>query len=242
MLFHKKGIVIVVLVLVLALVSLLYARGGITGAIVGTESLSLNNIALTTCGDLNATSTTYELQNYVVSTNYACFNIKNSSIVLDCHGFNITFGGGAASVGVNNSGGYNNITVKNCVLSVSCDGCDTSGFWGIDYQNSSNGTITNNTIKMLFISARGISLRNSSNNLVSYNNISSRRNSDFGIYLVNSSTANILVNNTIGMGSGVTGVGAFSIFDYSLGQNVLIYNNSFGSISWNKTNLTINFS
>jgi len=82
-------------------------------------------------GNLNATAT--------------CFTIGANNVNLNCAGYTITYGiGGVSGNGVNNAG-FDNVTVRNCIIT---EGNATGDLkHGISYSNNAtNGTIQNNTI------------------------------------------------------------------------------------------------
>jgi len=120
-----------------------------------------------------------------------------NDIVLDCDGYMINYSTlGVQAYGVNNTDGYNNITIKNCVLE---DG-DTGGnlHYGIRFINGGlNSTIDNNTIITYDDNAMGIVIGDDSiNNLVVNNTIITYGDNSKCIYLVLSDCSN-LNNNTI---------------------------------------------
>ncbi|MEM2916102.1 MAG: right-handed parallel beta-helix repeat-containing protein, partial [Candidatus Woesearchaeota archaeon] len=98
--------------------------------------------ALTDCAEINYSM---RLVNNVVS-NSSCMVFNNDSIVLDCAGYNITYGvqGGNDTYGVNITS-RKNIVLKNCGIR---KGNNTHGErgYGILLINSSSATINNNTI------------------------------------------------------------------------------------------------
>lgn len=241
MYFRKKGVVVALLVVIafLAVISLKYGSDMLTGAFIVDQDLSIGT-AVTACAPLNDSATTYDLQNNVLTSTSTCFTVRNSSQIIDCHGFMITYGDGSVigSTAINNTAGFNNITVRNCRINNTCQpACDTSQHMGIFFRNSANGTITNNTIHTLFVNSHGIFLDSSTNNTVSYNNITTADTSN-GLRLNGSSSANTFVNNTLGIDQGSPS-GYFAIFDASTGRDFLVYNNSLGSITWDIINLTI---
>src|SRR3989338_6413028 len=120
MYFTKKSEVAVLLAILLVLLSstFLFVKGaGITGAAViepeGVETQDLGiqgDTTIDTCQDLNVTGELYRLTQSV-SSGGTCFSIRNNSITLDCSRFHVLYDlGGGAVFGINNSGGYDNIT------------------------------------------------------------------------------------------------------------------------------------
>src|SRR3989344_6905760 len=113
MYFTKKSVMVVLVVIVSIFLALFTFEGNmLTGASIVEQDLSID-LAVTACGDLNLSETTYDLQNNVLTVSSACFTIRNSSQIVDCHGFMITYGNVATGIAINNTGGYNNITIRN---------------------------------------------------------------------------------------------------------------------------------
>ena len=79
-----------------------------------------------------------------LSSTGSCFELNASNTVLDCSGRTITYGTSATGIGVNVSG-YDNVTVKNCIIRKgSVTGSSNYGVYL--YNGVVNGTIQNNTI------------------------------------------------------------------------------------------------
>ncbi|GAI36757.1 unnamed protein product, partial [marine sediment metagenome] len=71
--------------------------------------------AVSSCGILDQANTVYTLtQN--VSSSGTCFTIENNSITLDCDGYTINYSSSSTGYGINNSAGYDNITITNCTI------------------------------------------------------------------------------------------------------------------------------
>lgn len=87
---------------------------------------------------------------YIVTQNVGtggyCINITTSHVLLDCQGFNITYGGHSVGNGVDFQGGIGNVTIKNCKFfqNVSLVGAD--GNKGVALGISGGGTAANITI------------------------------------------------------------------------------------------------
>ncbi|MBS3123060.1 right-handed parallel beta-helix repeat-containing protein, partial [Candidatus Woesearchaeota archaeon] len=92
------------------------------------------------CASLNKDTT----MNQDVTSTRTCFTINNSNLTLDCAGYTAIYGTGGRGYGVNNTGGWDNISIKNCKLQKAYT--EDSFNYGIYIQNSKNSTINNNTI------------------------------------------------------------------------------------------------
>lgn len=152
--------------------------------------------AISACGTIDSPGVYTLTQNITAAT--TCLTINSNHILLDCQGFNITFGTGGAGAhyGVNNSAGYDNITVQNCII---WDG-STSGTSraGISMGGSTeNSTLFNNRITMQGNNNRGIVVSGTSTKFnISYNSIITMGQSSSGI-LLNPLSNSIIDNNII---------------------------------------------
>jgi parallel beta-helix repeat protein len=144
-------------------------------------SFRIYNTSLTDCRTIDA-SDTYILVNNVSSSG-TCFTIAANDVTLDCQGYMINGTDAALSNGIDNTGGFDNITIKNCVIK------DFDR--GIYFINAENGTLANNSA---YSNNRGIAFESSSNNILANNNVSS--NANFGILLDSSSNGNTVTSNT----------------------------------------------
>ena len=84
--------------------------------------------------------------------------IGASNIVLDCAGFNITYSiSGGSGYGVSNDG-FDNVTIKNCNI---IEGNSTTNHkYGINFLNSTNLSLVNNTITTIGTNSYGIRFNN----------------------------------------------------------------------------------
>lgn len=126
-----------------------------------------------------------------------CFNVEANNVVIDGRGFTIT--GDSSGFGVNNSAGFDNVTVKNLIIKNYTN--------GVSFSNSDNSTISGNNIESVNVTfGYGISLSGSRRNLVSSNNLTTIGQAGRAIRL-SSSSMNYIFNNTVltygGAGSGV---------------------------------------
>lgn len=209
------------------------------------------------CGDTITADTT--LTENLTGTG-DCIILGVNDITLDCAGYSITGDGGSGDYGVYATT-KNNVTVKNCYVNTFSHGIffnsvtnstvynntAINNTGGITTRSSSSINITGNNLfnnidtgiyffistnnnlvenNYLFNNSRGISL-GTGTHTISNNNITSNAE---GIEITSSTSTlynNSFTNNTL------------SISDESLSYyNQLIYNNSFGQITWNSTNIT----
>ena len=178
----------------------------------------VNATTIDSCQNLSS-SGSYTL-NTSVSSNATCFTIGIDNVTLDCAGFNVTYGNaGVSGYGINNTDGYDNITVKNCKIIEGNSTGDNKA--GIIYSSSYNGVIINNTITSIGDQGIGIYLTafsynntvnaniayvnglygagilfedSSNNNSVNVNAIHTNGSDSYGIYLYNSSDNNFSTN------------------------------------------------
>ncbi|MFH1917685.1 MAG: right-handed parallel beta-helix repeat-containing protein, partial [Nanoarchaeota archaeon] len=149
------------------------------------------------CGTITSSTTL----NQDVSSAGTCFTIGANNVVLDCAGYSVTYktGGEIDKRGVDNTAGYDNVTVKNCNI-VAGNSSSNTGV-GIYYLGAINGLIENNTISTNGAQANhGIWLRFSSNKNVAENNtiyVSGTSSSNYGISIDQDCSNNNLTNNVI---------------------------------------------
>src|SRR3989344_797102 len=184
-----------------------------------------------------------------VSATESCFHINGNSITLDCTGFRITYASASDGTAINNTGGFDHITIKNCDIIESTGRTNTPA---ITFRGVTNSTIEYNKIVTKGTFAPAIILEDSDNNTIRSNNISTtvalgvrlsvgilfNESAQVAAALHEVSTGNMIINNN------------FSIFNYSLyfhnytlndlllANNTLAYNNSLGAINWTNINLT----
>ena len=96
------------------------------------------------CGALDS-STTYTLTQNVNSSD-TCFTIGAANVVLDCAGYTITYGNVTTGLGIDNTGGYDNVTIKNCNIVKGNTTDTTDSNYAIHFNNAADGTFFNNTI------------------------------------------------------------------------------------------------
>jgi hypothetical protein len=150
------------------------------------------------CGTLTESLT---LSNDVSSTG-TCFTIGAANVVLDCAGYNVTYaeGGSAGSpeYGVADTGGYDNVTIRNCVIKT-IDGNNDDDKYGIYFSGVTDSEIINNTISTNgTLENYGIYFASNSNGNVVFNNTISPRGTEgnYGLFL-EGSDYNVIENNEI---------------------------------------------
>lgn len=151
---------------------------------------------VTECGqDLNVSGEIYQLNTSIWDWGSDCLTIANESIILDCNGFNITYGGNDTvdPRAIDNENGYNNITIKNCIIVHNGTGIDQ---FAISFVNATDAVIFNNTITTVNLTAYGIVLAdNSTNGNVSLNTITTSGNSSDAIRITDSDNSTINLNS-----------------------------------------------
>lgn len=173
------------------------------------SSLILANATMNVsiCGAvLNETNMTYTLNQSISIWNAdSCIIINATNVTLDCLGYNITYGGDDADyIGIDNLDGFDNITIKNCVIT---QNGSAPAQHAIYFEESENAVIFNNTIRtfgglpQVVNGSRGIYLDMSSTNAnISSNTINTSGDYSFGIFLGDSN--NSIVNDNIIITSG----------------------------------------
>lgn len=157
------------------------------------------------CGATIVASVTFDAD---MSCDGTAITIGASNIAVDCAGYNITWGiaGGSPIMGINNSGGHDNIHVENCTF---IEGNSSTGSTrsNIYFSGGSSSVIKNNTFITVSTSSQSVALLSSSNN----NIVSDANFSTIGISLniASSSSYNTFNNLTsnssnaaIALGSG----------------------------------------
>ena len=209
------------------------------------------------CGTLTSSATMTSHLN----ASGTCFTIGANNVNLNCAGYTITYGiGGIAEErGVDNIGGYDNVTVRNCVIIEGNATGDSKH--GIHYfNNANNGTIQNNTVTTSSNLTANILMEDSDYTLIRDNFVNGTGNDGTGIGFISGggdgSDYNVADNNVIHY-SGTSDLGALDVSgvaqnntlvnnnitaenaleiteaDVSIdSSNYLIYNNSFGEIRW----------
>jgi PGF-pre-PGF domain-containing protein len=177
--FNKKGLLLVLLVIVLAFF------------VFGEDSqYSISEAANSTaCGTVNGNITLTS----DVSSDLTCFTINASNVVINCKGLNVTYG----VVGTNASGvinlGYDNVSILNCVL---VEG-NSSGNekQGINFNNSLGSIVWNNTIVTTGTSSNGIHFGYSNKTNISSNVVRTSGGAVKGFSLLNFANGSVILNS-----------------------------------------------
>jgi parallel beta-helix repeat protein len=149
-------------------------------------------VEVTACRVLNETGTTYLLTADVNSSG-TCFKVTAANVTLDCNGYKINYSQSTAGYGVNDSGGYDDLTIRDCRI---YQGGTSSNSYGLKFDNgANNGAVTNNTISTLGDGSEGIYFISSSNNSLSQNALSTSGQYSDGIFLWSSPYNSIFLNN-----------------------------------------------
>lgn len=192
-------------------------------------------IAETECGNSLTSSLTLTDDLKCPAT---ALTIEADNVVLDCANHHITYASDNAGYAVNNSNGYDNITIKNCYFhegnginsnqqspavhffnsqssKILNNNISTTGRYsaGIELMNSDSNFIMNNIIFISGGAAEGIKITYGSNsNIIDNNIIKTRGGSGFGMYFYSSSNFNKVTNNQIDAGEQKVGTTSHGIY------------------------------
>jgi hypothetical protein len=218
---------------------------------------------LTACSILGVANTYYNLtQN--VSASGSCFNITANNVTLDCMGYTINYSQTETGFAVNNTLGYDYLTIKNCNIIQSSS---ISSSQGIRATGSDNLTIINNNITTfgadsyaiyshalhLFANissniihtngTSGIGIWDSSgrNDSIINNSCDTNGTSAVGIYLSTTHKTNTSRNYLFSLGSSVCGLYPQNSYDNNIVSNTIISadGSSRGICTYSTDNLTI---
>lgn len=160
-------------------------------------------VNINSCGNLNAASTEYVLQNDVSSTG-TCFRILADNVIINGNGHKITHSITTPGYGVDNSGGYDAGTIKNVII----DSATSSGpSYAIYAKDMSAFNILDNTIVAASSSpSYGIYIEAGDSNNILRNNIDMSGNNLYGIYVM-SGFSNTIQDNDIKLtGNAISGI------------------------------------
>lgn len=167
------------------------------------------------CQDLAIENGSYILARNVSSAG-TCFTIKANNITLDGAGYWLNYSQSAAGYGINNSRGYDNLTVKNLNI---VQGNMISYAYALLANGMNGGAVRNNTIKTFGTYSRGIYLNASNETAVLNNTISSFGDDSYGIYVSSNSTLNNVSGNTLNLSSADSAAGIY-IDSYSASNTI----------------------
>ncbi|MBI2138972.1 right-handed parallel beta-helix repeat-containing protein [Candidatus Woesearchaeota archaeon] len=170
--------------------------------------------AVTDCGILNTSNTTYELANSI-SGGSTCITITGTNITLDCGQYSITYATVSQGYGITVSG-YNYTTIRNCTIIES--GGAVSSSYAIYIVNSSHGAIWNSTISTAGSSNVGIYGTTSSQNYsINTTRIETTGSGAYGLYLDSTSNYFTLKDSFITTTNG----GAYGAYLYGVSNTTL---------------------
>ncbi|VVB73221.1 Periplasmic copper-binding protein (NosD) [uncultured archaeon] len=161
------------------------------------------------CGSLDESDAVYTLTRNVSSAGN-CFMIAADNVTLDCNGY--TLSGDSSGNGIDNSGGYDYTTVRDCIITNFSNGISFDG-------GASNGAIDNNTVSS---NNFGVFLQTGSNN----NTLTGNRvvsNINRGIYIsscFNSTVANNNASLDGNVGIELSGSGNSTVIGNTVDSNV----------------------
>ncbi len=186
----------------------------------GWEFVFEQSASLASCADLSTANTYYTLtQN--VSSSGTCFNVLANNVTLDGAGYTVNYSQTTTGYGVNNSGGYDNITIKNLII------IQTNSSVGNKHAIYASGmidsTIENNTLNIAddYSSATNdIYLIGGSSNIIANNTIISGAYSR-GIWFYYSNSNNVSNNTIITSGSNIA-IWLYSSVTNTITNNAII--------------------
>ncbi len=183
---------------------------------------------VTSCGVLNTSYAVYTLNQSIGSGGDGdCLIIANESLVIDCAGYNITYGnssGGWGIANINESSeiGYTNVTIRNCVIIQNgSSGVNSSAiFFGA---NSTNAMVYNNTVITYGNGSAGIFFEGDSVSVnVSLNNATTSGNDSHGIFVGDAGDSSNLDRNTVA----TSGIASYGILLNEDSVNGVVFNNT----------------
>jgi parallel beta-helix repeat protein len=176
------------------------------------------SINITNCFDLNAPDTFYILKSNASSPG-TCFNVMANNVTLDCQGYQANYSYSIKGYGVNNTGGYDYVTIKNCNF---VQGKQSVTWSSAIYANGMiNSTVQNNTMTVSSDLADGIDLYYVNNSIVINNTITTSGDNTWGMWMNFGGENNTISNNMIA----TLGTEAWGIWIETASKNI-ISNNS----------------
>jgi len=103
------------------------------------------------CQEINTPG--YYTLNNIVQANGTCFNITTNDVILDCDWNIINYSKSGPGYAINNSQGYDNITIKNCIIHKAVAGTYNTNPYGISISYIGSDYPYNNTIENTIILA-----------------------------------------------------------------------------------------
>jgi len=162
---------------------------------VNSSTVTFYSTYLTGCMELDQVGLSYTLNTNALSTT-TCYTISANDITLDCNGKEINYSSdGTLGYGIDNTGGYDNITIKNCVIKEGVS--TTNSKIGMYFNGGADGTIENNTIITSGWASYGIYLSGDSNSNIIRNNTIATTGGDGRGISITQSPYNEFYNNSL---------------------------------------------
>lgn len=212
-----------------------------------TTSLATFTANVSYCGNINSSITLSRSE----SSTGSCLNIKAHNIVVDCSGHTITYATGGTGYGINNSDGYQNITVKNCKVIEGTTGSNANH--GVYFYRTLGGNLSNNNVTVYSSAANAILLHSVNQTAVTGGtlNLSGGAHSGHMLYILSSNWVNA-TNVTAGMTYNTGAITAEGSVDAVLRDNIVVGTGVYttgivfvwsnGTLTGNKVNTTYMFS
>jgi peptidoglycan/xylan/chitin deacetylase (PgdA/CDA1 family) len=167
--------------------------------------LVINQITISSCSTLNQANSIYVLTTNISSSG-TCFTIGANNITLEGQYYTVEYKntGTGTGYGIVDSGGYNNIIIRNLSLSQKNNGATNSH--GIYFKNVATSRVENVLITTQGSNSDGIYLDSSSSNTFSNFNITTSGNVGYGVYTKFSNSNNFTGFNITTLGSNSNGL------------------------------------
>jgi hypothetical protein len=184
------------------------------------------NDVLSACGTLSTANKYYALDRNINATT-TCLTIGANNITINCQGYRINYSQTGTGYGIDDSGGYDNITIANCTLvqgnasSLTSDGIRLGGALGCRINNNTISTLCSGVGWANY--CPGITIGTTSkHNIISNNTIKTIGTYSYGIEFGTASTNNTISYNYFNIsGNNSEAVATASIN----GPNYVYYNN-----------------
>jgi len=154
---------------------------------------ALTNIS--SCQDLNTANEVYTLINNISSAG-TCLTINANNIIVDGNGFWINYSQQSSGYGINNSGRFKNITIKNFnLIQGNKTVSDSTAIYFLGNTLNDIRNISNNNIWTFGSMSHGILDQSTEGDYIANNNITVSGVNSYGIYTFNFYSGNITNNN-----------------------------------------------
>lgn len=166
-------------------------------------NIPILQINISACGNLNQTNSIYIL-NRNISSGGTCFTIGANNITLEGNGYIVNYSTTGAGYGIVDTGGYDNIIVRN--LTITEKSTTATYSHGIYFKNVSDSNADNVSISTQAATSDGIYLDSSGSNKFSNFNVFTQGTSAYGIYTYLSGSNDIRRFNITTLGSNSNGI------------------------------------